>query len=619
MVIRRSRVSKSEQAGAPENIVSEFSGNEISVWAGWLLIFSTGAAMTYWTWGAWPDVIIDFGRELYVAWRLTEGDVLYRDIAYFNGPFSPYLNSVWFSLFGVSLRTLVVCNLLLLAGFTFLLYKMVETIADQFTAVLAGIIFLVMFAFLQLLPVANFNYVTPYSHEATHGTMLAFASLYFLWGYDRNQSAWLLAASGFSLGLVALTKIEVFAAGLVTDSVFLGMLAFDRKWSLEAVSTCLAIFVAAAIAPSLASIAFLGMALPWPEAFRSTGSASMSVLNQEVMGMKFYRRGMGLDRPVENFVDLMTWSAWYIALLGPAIWIGLSRHLSAGTKVACGLGWAGFVAAAILFRGSQINWSTAFRPLPLIIIIALVALGVSWFHRRTASAEQRRIARLFSIFMLAFVLLGKMILNARLFQYGFFLAMPATILLVVILFYGLPRILVSLGGSGFAVRVTGATVLGLTATVFLATSNSFYQGKQDLVGQGGDEFRADFRGPLTNRMLEHIDTYVRPEQTLAVLPEGVILNYLSRRASPVPYITIVPPEMAMFGEDAIFGSLQKTPPDFIVIVHRDTSGYGYRFFGIHYGQKTMSWIRKNYWVLEQVGATPFTSNAFGMQLLARRL
>ena len=37
-------------------------------------------------------LMIDFGRELYVPWQLNEGKALYRDIAYFHGPFSPYLN-----------------------------------------------------------------------------------------------------------------------------------------------------------------------------------------------------------------------------------------------------------------------------------------------------------------------------------------------------------------------------------------------------------------------------------------------------------------------------------------------------------------------------------------------
>ena len=58
--------------------------------------------------------------ELYVAWQITEGRVFYRDLATLFGPLSPYVNAFWFRMFGVSLTTLVACNLaifaLLLAG-----------------------------------------------------------------------------------------------------------------------------------------------------------------------------------------------------------------------------------------------------------------------------------------------------------------------------------------------------------------------------------------------------------------------------------------------------------------------------------------------------------------------
>ena len=75
-----------------------------------------GAVALALTWQTWPHAFVDFGRELYVPWRLVEGEVLYRDVLYFNGPLSPYLNALWFALFGTSLRTLVLCNLATVAA-----------------------------------------------------------------------------------------------------------------------------------------------------------------------------------------------------------------------------------------------------------------------------------------------------------------------------------------------------------------------------------------------------------------------------------------------------------------------------------------------------------------------
>ena len=57
-----------------------------SRWAGPALVALAAVAMAAWTWRAWPDPLIDFGQQLYVSWRLAEGDALYRDVAYLYGP-----------------------------------------------------------------------------------------------------------------------------------------------------------------------------------------------------------------------------------------------------------------------------------------------------------------------------------------------------------------------------------------------------------------------------------------------------------------------------------------------------------------------------------------------------
>ena len=41
----------------------------------------------------WPDVLVDFRREIYIAWRLAKGETLYADLAYHFGSLSPYLTS----------------------------------------------------------------------------------------------------------------------------------------------------------------------------------------------------------------------------------------------------------------------------------------------------------------------------------------------------------------------------------------------------------------------------------------------------------------------------------------------------------------------------------------------
>ena len=56
--------------------------------------------------GKWSDAIIDTGTEWLYADALASGALLYRDVLYWFGPFTPYFQSVFFRIFGSSFSTL---------------------------------------------------------------------------------------------------------------------------------------------------------------------------------------------------------------------------------------------------------------------------------------------------------------------------------------------------------------------------------------------------------------------------------------------------------------------------------------------------------------------------------
>ena len=61
--------------------------------------------------GKWSDAIIDSGTEWIYADALARGQVLYRDVVYWFGPFTPYFQAAFFRLFGSSFSTLAICGL----------------------------------------------------------------------------------------------------------------------------------------------------------------------------------------------------------------------------------------------------------------------------------------------------------------------------------------------------------------------------------------------------------------------------------------------------------------------------------------------------------------------------
>jgi hypothetical protein len=119
------------------------------------------------------------------------------------------------------------------------------------------------------------------------------------------------------------------------------------------------------------------------------------------------------------------------------------------------------------------------------------------------------------------------------------------------------------------------------------------------VGSGGDALWTDPRGQEVNRILDELARIAPADATLAVAPEGIMLNYLTRRVNPTPYITLMPVEVIMFGEQRILDAFQRSPPDYLVMTDESTSDYGFPNFGDGYAVSLFNWMRANYQAIGQ--------------------
>ena len=537
-----------------------------------LLLVATGIAMLWWTWGAWPDPLVDFGRELYVPWRLAEGDALFTDIAWFNGPLSQYLNALLFQVLGPGLSVLVWSNALVLTASVAMLYSLIARLSDRLTATVAGVLFLLVFAFGQYVGIANYNWIAPYSHEATHGVALALATLAALERWHRTRSLTSLALGGLALGLCFLTKVETFLAGSLASSVLLAGAVRGRD--VRAASA----FVVAAVVPVLVSVSLVGVT--------GTLGAWPSVLNTEVARLPFYSATMGLDRPAARAVDLLIWAGSWLLILLPLLAAARLARGTRGPKVPLLTAAALLLALAPLTE--RISWPDALRPLPLFVIAIAGWLVVgAW---RGEGTRHRAAGIAFAALGLG--LLAKVLLHVRVGHYGFVLAMPACMLVVTALVGWLPAWLDERGLRGDVLRAGGVALVAIFALEHLSITGDWLDSKTQVVGEGRDRFRTDVRGAFVHGAVAQVAG--SGVSSLAVLPEGVMLNYLARTPNPTPYINFMPPEEILFGDDAWTDAFRRSPPDMILIVPKDTSEYGRGAFGVGYGRSLAAWVASEY-------------------------
>jgi hypothetical protein len=100
--------------------------------------------------------------------------------------------------------------------------------------------------------------------------------------------------------------------------------------------------------------------------------------------------------------------------------------------------------------------------------------------------------------------------------------------------------------------------------------------------------------------------------TLAVLEQGAWLNFLTQRRNSTPYVTLLPPEVAMFGSDAIAGAFEERPPDYVVRIPF-TAQFDYQVDGLHdYAPRLDLLVRNRY-----ADATPPPLQRSPVKLLRR--
>ncbi len=607
-------------------------------WGSPLLLLAVFLGLTVWSWRRWADPIIDFGRELYIPWQLTTGQVLYRDLAYFNGPLSPYLNALWFRVFGVSFTSLIVINLLIIMGITWILFRVIKGSADELTALLAALVFLCAFAFAHYEPIGNFNFVCPYSHDLTHGIALTILSLWVIWRWRNGSSRVMAFLAGLCLGLVFLTKAEVFLAAAAATGVGVSLVILSRRKSLGELLQTFLILSLAMLIPLAGFFFYLSAQMPVSQAVKGIAGTWGALWNSNVTHNLFYRRIMGLDRLGVNS-RMILWEFLALLLLAGAA-AAVSMGFRAGRqKLMILLG-----TAAILLAGScwarQISpppWLLEGWPLPLLtVLLAIVVLAACW-RKWTDPQFLKDVAPLAFWVTLALVLLFKTFFRPSLSQYGFVLALPAAILLVVTLMYLVPKGLQAYGGAGAIFRGLFAVILLADLLVLLTLSNYFYSQKNYVVGTGNDaiitynpQIRGKVeiplllpylpRGEAMNQLLQQIESRMAPGANFVVLPEGVMVNYLTRRRNPTPFVNFMPPELAIFGESAILKALQAHPPDYVILIHKDTAEYGVWFFGADpaYGKLIMTWVASQYRPVWQTQHEPLQDKNFGIKLLQRQ-
>lgn len=583
-----------------------------------LALLLLAALLLLTTWGRFGDPFLDYGVTLYGPMLVARGFVPYRDFEWLYGPFSLMCNGALFSVFGIHNFTLLVANSILLILFSYLIHHLFQDWFDCRIAAAVLAVFFLCFAFSHSTKVGNYNYLVPYSSEALHGLYLGVVLVSLGQRVVIRPTLLTALLHGVVLALALLTKAEMAFAGLLTwlaTYVWGWWGGADRRlWKrhflLSGVGTlgilaCIFCVCLTVMSPTEA-LGFVGGA--WRMLATPAATATWN------------EQAMGLDAPLRNIMRVVVSSLSVAIILGSIAGAArLAEQLQLSKKAKLGVTISFFFAFGLILKSADL-WKFAAYSLPL------VAVGLVWYYGLPVGPQKNSPPStplgplLWAVWSVGCI--SRMILNARIEQYGFVQAMPTVLLGWAWCLYEFPRVVTRRREGASLVRAGCFGLLFAFCVSQFQLSLKYLLKKQNVWTSPTLVVRlydcsTDPRIPIWEEALGYLRNHLQPGDKLLVIPEGSFVAFALGRPMSTRTPQLTPTEVSGFGEANIVADFDRQRPDVVVIVHKHTQPF---LFGSSddYGRQIMTWVRQHYKREILFGKAPHVSHeSFGVEILRR--
>ncbi len=588
-----------------------------------ITILSSVLFMASISWFKWPDLLIDFGPQVYIPWQVSEGKILYKDVLYLYGPFSVYLHSFLFKIFGPGVSVVIYFNLLVVLLFSYLIFILFKNLSNHFSATVICILFITVFAMGQYNVMGNFNFICAYVYELPHGLILSFLAIYIFNKYVSKPKFNKVFLLGFISGLVLLTKIEVSVA--LVCALILGLLYYQILYSTSQVCRIktFSLFSLGILLPLLLFLIYLCSHLSFTQALSAIFSPIKYALNDQLRALPLYQWVSGTSALSKNLINItlglisLTFIFSFIAMVSYSRIPFLKSHTNLPIIFIISL------FSIILLFNNQISWKEIIKPLPVFLLILTFYFikKINESPRSSNNISHYFTQLIFSIF--SFILLLKIIFNVHSFHYGFALALPGTLILVKFFLNDFPKwfsknVVIS---PLYINSCMGLILIYIFNHIYI--SKEFYELKNYPVQLENNKIMTYFpnldpRGKIVQEALNFIDTKIEKDVPIAPIPYGLMINFFTKHPNSLVSSTYNPGEALIFSEKKYLSDLKEKSPPYILLLEVDSQILGARYFGQDYAKTIYKWILGNYTLIKQFGETPFTGKGFGIQILKRK-
>ena len=524
--------------------------------------------------GKWSDAIIDSGREWIVPDALARGEVLYRDVVYWFGPFTPYLHAAFFQVFGSSFGTLALAGVAGSLGILTALFLALRTVTGRREAALWTSLAVPALVFM---PNAGGS-ILGMGFRIWHAAAFALLAIAVASGRTPGRIERVAAVGAGALSALAgLCRTEW---GILSAAAVFLTLALRSPSRAQTLRNCFRAAAAFLLVFGGTLGAFLVAA--GPKAVLDQGQLLLLGVPAETRAFLIEFSGI---RDWRNGVLALVYStgAWLgVVLVLQILSFGAENRGRLRRKLAVLVGVLLLLALCATLGGADGFVLASAAP-----FFCGLALYVGVFGRRRNAA------------LAGFGLAGFLSFYRRPFHIGDAAYVGGPLLFAFVCAAGLLQALFEAEES-MRVRErlrahSSAVLLLLVALAFAVRAGQYRSDERiPIPGTGGYLSARPEVAARLEQLSDEIRRQSRAGEGLVVFPEGEVVNYLAGRPNPIRHKLYIPGYLTDSNEEEVLDELRRSPPRTILVLSRPTSEYGPRVFGIGYGTRIRRWMEEHY-------------------------
>lgn len=160
-------------------------------------------------------------------------------------------------------------------------------------------------------------------------------------------------------------------------------------------------------------------------------------------------------------------------------------------------------------------------------------------------------------------------------------------------------------------------VLGITMFAFFNLMVSFNKG-YIIKTNKGNIYDGKNYAATTQQAIDYIEKNLKPQDSIWVIPEGIMINFVTNHPSNGIYYSMIPSYIQTFGEDKIIADTKKNPPDYIIINDRKTDDHGLPYICEDYGFKICKYVDTYYNPVKRIFNFSELEDSFTMIIYKRK-